>query len=88
MEGFTPTFFLQVLVAVGTAGAVYGAVKADLKNMHRRLEEEIEARKEHSKADDQIFHDIRGAIGLISNKVAHLEGADDLAERIAAALKR
>lgn len=74
MEGFTPSFFLQLVVAVGSAGAVYGAIRADLNNMKRSLDEERRLREEHSKEDDKSFHNIRGDIGTVSNRVALLEG--------------
>ena len=74
MEGFTPTFFLQVLIAVASAGAVYGAVKTDLKNMHRRMDDEQRLREEHAKDDDKSFHDIRGELGAVSGRVSVIEG--------------
>ena len=74
MEGFTPTFFLQVVIAIGTAGAVYGAIKADLKNMHARLENEIRLREAHATADDLSFHDVREHLVDIGNRVSVIEG--------------
>ena len=74
MEGFTPTFFLQVVIAIGTAGAVYGAIKADLKHMHQRLEDEIRLREAHAAADDISFHDVREHLVNIGNRVSRIEG--------------
>lgn len=74
MDGFTPAFVLQLVVAVGSAGAVYGAIRADLNNMKRSIDEERRLREDHAKADDKSFHDIRGDVGAVSNRVATLEG--------------
>jgi hypothetical protein len=88
MDGFTPTFFLQIVIAIGTAGAVYGAIKADLRNMHERMDEEREAAKAHRKEDDESFHDIRDKIGGIAGRVARMEGANDLGEQIVSAMRK
>jgi len=74
MDGFTPTFFLEVLIAVGSAGAVYGAIRADLNNLRREHDAEVKLRERHAKADDDSFHDIREDIVLVSNRVAVIEG--------------
>lgn len=74
MDGFTPAFFLQVVIAVGSAGAMYGAVRADLRNMMRGIDEERRLREEHEKSDASAHHDIRGTIQAVSNRVALLEG--------------
>lgn len=74
MDGFTPAFFLQVVIAVGSAGAMYGAVRADLRNMMRGIDEERRLREEHEKSDDSTHHDIRRTIQAVSNRVALLEG--------------
>lgn len=83
MEGFTPAFFLQIVIAVGTAGAVYGAIKADLKNLHHRVSEEREERRKHEAEDDATFRDLRDKLGEVSNRVARNEGANDATSRIA-----
>lgn len=75
MESFTPAFFLQVVIAVGTAGAVYGAIKADLKNMHHRLSEEREARLKHEQEDDQRHGEVHNALTDLNIRVARQEGA-------------
>lgn len=87
MEGFTPTFFLQLLLVIGSAGAVYGAIKTDLKNMHYRLTEEREAAKHHREETATNFHEVRGAIHEHHGRLARVEGANDLAERVVSALK-
>lgn len=87
MDGFTPTFFLQVLIAFGSAGAIYGAIKADLKNMHARIEEQATAARDHRKEDDDSFHDIRNELQGHHGRIARMEGQNDLAERVVAALK-
>jgi hypothetical protein len=74
MDGFTPTFFLEVLIAVGSAGAVYGAIRSDLANLRRAQEDEKRLREEHAAEDDKSFHDIRDDLGLVSNRVAVIEG--------------
>lgn len=74
MDGFTPTFFLEVMIAVGSAGSVYGAIRADLTNLRREHEDEKRLREEHAVADDKSFHDIRDDLGLVSNRVAVIEG--------------
>lgn len=74
MEGFTPTFFLQLLIAVGSAGAVYGAIKADLKNLRKDLDEEKRLRESHAANDDETHHDIRGEISAVSGRVSVIEG--------------
>lgn len=78
-DGFNQQFVLEVLIAVGSAGAVYGAIRADLKNLRREHDAEVKLRQEHAKQDDESFHDIRDAIGLVSTKVAVIEGR--MAER-------
>lgn len=77
MEGFTPAFFLQLLIAVGTAGAVYGAIKADLRNMHRQLEELKGDFKDHVKSDDETHHELRQADQAALGRVSTIEGRLD-----------
>jgi len=88
MDGFTPTFFLQLLLAVGSAGAVYGAIKADLTNTIRSLDEERRLREQHEKDDDQTHHDLRGAIQEVKVKQAMLEGKQSMAVDILEAAQR
>jgi hypothetical protein len=35
---FTPDFILQALTLILTGGAVYGAIKADLAALHKRVD--------------------------------------------------
>jgi hypothetical protein len=79
MDGFTPTFFLEVLIAVGSAGAVYGAIRSDLTNLRRDHENEKRLREEHAATDDKSFHDIRGDVEKVSGRVYVIEGR--MAER-------
>lgn len=88
MEGFTPAFFLQVVIAIGSGGLAYGVMKADLKNLMRSVDEERRIREKHEKDDDETHHDIRNELGILSNQVARMEGANDLSEKIVSALKR
>lgn len=74
MDGFTPTFFLQLLIAVGSAGAVYGAIRADLNNLKRGLEEETRLREVLDHETDESLHNIRDTVNDVGLKVAALEG--------------
>lgn len=87
MEGFTPSFFLQLAIALLSAGAVYGAIRSDIKNLHRRLDEEREAAKLHRSEDDTSFHDIRNDIQGHHGRISRIEGQGDLADKLALALK-
>jgi hypothetical protein len=57
MDKISPDFILQVLIMVATAGAVYGAIKGDLKAMHQRLND----------LNDQIVYN-RGRIDILHNR--------------------
>jgi hypothetical protein len=74
MEGFTPTFFLQILVGVFTAGGVYVGVKADLKYMHKQLEEEKRLREDLSKDTVRELRNVRDEINSVALQVAVIEG--------------
>lgn len=87
MEGFTPSFVLQLLLAIGSAGAVYGAVRADLNNMARSLDEERRLREEHAKDDDETHHDLRGAIQQIKVDQARLDGKQTMAVDLLEAIR-
>jgi len=80
-------FIAQIVVYLLTAGALYGALNEKLKNILSQLGDEKRLREEHAKTDDQSFHDIRDEIGIISTRVARMEGANDLAERVVGAIK-
>lgn len=74
MDGFTPTFFLQLVISVLSGGIAYGVLKTDLKNTIAGLQKETELREKHEGEDDRTHHDIRGEIGAVSNRVAVIEG--------------
>lgn len=74
MDGFTPTVVLQLLLSVAAAGGVYGAIRADLNNMKRSLDEERRLREKHEAEDDKTHHDIRDDLGLVSMRVSVMEG--------------
>lgn len=74
MDGFSPSFFLQLLIAVGSAGAVYGAIKTDLKNLHAGLEEEKRLREAENKDTDKSIRDIRDDITGHHGRISKLEG--------------
>lgn len=67
-------FILELVVALVSALGVFFTMKADMKNMWRELTEEKRLREEHAKADENSFHNIRGEVGAISNRVAVVEG--------------
>ena len=74
MDGFTPEFFLQVVIAIGSAGVMYGAVRSDLSNMRRSLDDERRLREKHEGEDDETHHDIRGELGILANRVSEIKG--------------
>ena len=74
MDGFTPTFFLQLVISVLSGGIAYGVLKTDLKNTIAGLNEERRLREEHEKNDDKTHHDIREELGIVSNRLATMEG--------------
>lgn len=87
MEGFTPTFFLQLVIAIGSGGIAYGVLRADLKNLIRSVDEDRRLREEHAKEDDNSFHEIRNELQSQHGRLARVEAANDLAERFVSALK-
>lgn len=74
MEGFTPTFFLNLIIALLSGGIAYGVLKTDLKNTIAGLQEETRLREKHEESDDKTHHDIRGDLSTVSNRVAVIEG--------------
>lgn len=74
MDGFTPTFFLNLVIALLSGGIAYGVLKTDLKNTIAGLQDEKRLREAHETEDDKTHHDIRGELGAVSNRVATLEG--------------
>jgi hypothetical protein len=67
-------FFLNLVIALMSGAIAYGVLKTDLKNTIERLNKETELREEHEKQDDETHHDIRGEVGLVSQRVAVIEG--------------
>lgn len=88
MEGFTPAFFLQLVIAIGSAGAIYGAVRADLKNLMRSVDEDRRLREKHAEDDDKSFHDIRGELSVHHGKISRLEAQHDLADKLASVMTK
>jgi hypothetical protein len=74
MEGFTPTFFLQLVISVLSGGIAYGVLKTDLKNTISGLQKETQLREDHEKEDDETHHDIRDKLGEVVSRVSILEG--------------
>lgn len=74
MDGFTPTFFLEVLIAVGSAGAMYGAIKNDLKSMHEKIATETRLREALAEETGKAIHSVRGAVQEVGLKIAAMEG--------------
>lgn len=74
-DGFTPQFFLNLIIALLSGGVAYGVLKTDLKNTIAGLIEERRLREVHEKEDDETHHDIRDKVGLLSNRVAIIEGS-------------
>jgi hypothetical protein len=60
MEPTTQSIIVQILVGVFTAGAIYGAIRADIKNLYARTEwNEKRADKAHERIDELLQHDAR-----------------------------
>jgi hypothetical protein len=57
MDKLTPEFLLNLLGMVATAGAVYGAIKGDIKAMHQRLND----------LNEQVVYN-RGRIDTLHNR--------------------
>ena len=87
MDGFTPSFVLQLLIGVGSAGAVYGAVRSDLNNMARSLTEDRRLREEHAREDDKTHHDIRNELQQVRLDQARLDGKQTLATDLMDAIR-
>ena len=87
MDGFTPSFVLQLLIGVGSAGAVYGAVRSDLNNMARTLDEERRVRENQARDTDETHHDLRNAIQQVKIDQARLDGKQTMASDILEAMK-
>lgn len=74
MDGFTPTFFLNLVVALLSGGVAYGVLKTDLANTIENLRKETSLREVHEQDDDRTHHDIRGEIQVVSNRLSTMEG--------------
>ena len=49
---FTAPFLVQLLLMFSAAGAVYGGIKADLRNMHREIDRQSRSiGKAHERID-------------------------------------
>lgn len=88
MEGFTPAFFLQVVIAIGSAGAMYGAIRADMKNLMRSIDDDRRLREMHAKEDDESFRDIRDELQVQHGRIASLEAQHNIVKDLAEALRR
>lgn len=79
MEGFTPTFFLQLVIAIGGIFGAYFAVKSDIRNLTQRLEDhisithvEVQRRLDHT---SKSVHDIRDRdLTPLTRDVAEIKG--------------
>jgi hypothetical protein len=69
--GLTPSFFLQVFFI---AGAVYGAVRLDLKYMHEKIADEKRLREVLAIDVYKEIHDVREGINSVALQVAVIEG--------------
>ena len=85
MEGFTPQFWVQLLIQVAVLAGVFGMIRADVRNIGREITEERRLREAHAKEDDDSFHDIRDHLQTQHGRLSVLEGQNQLAERIAEA---
>lgn len=70
MDGFTPTFFLQLFIAIASGGVAYGAIRADLAEQKRRIDEEVRLREKL----EESLHGVRSHVNTLGLKVASIEG--------------
>lgn len=47
MDKLTPEFWLQLIIALGSIGAVYAGIRGDLRVMHERIKTQRERLDEH-----------------------------------------
>jgi len=73
LDGFTPTFFLELIIALLSAGGVYGAIRMDLKTLRERVDEERRQREAHAKEDDDCFRELRDDLGGIHGRLSVVE---------------
>lgn len=76
----------QLGISLLSVGAMYGAIRADLNNMKRSLDEERRLREHLGDTVREAFIDLREKLGEVSNRVARNEGASDATSRLAEAL--
>lgn len=74
MDGFTPTFFLNLVVALLSGGVAYGVLKTDLANTITRLGEETRLREKLADDTDKSIHRIDNDMQIVTNRVATMEG--------------
>lgn len=74
MEGFTPSFFLQVVIAICSGAGAFYAMKADMKNMFRRLETEERLREKHAEDDNANFKEVHAKVDGVTDRLSMLEG--------------
>lgn len=80
-EGFTPTFFLQLIIAIASGGVAYGAIKADIRSMHERLDrgdKDLDRRFDEQKAglerQRDSIHDLRDDTHACRTELEYLKG--------------
>lgn len=74
MDGFTPAFFLNLVIALMSGGIAYGVLKTDLKNTIAGLTEERRLREDLDKSTDKSFRRVNDDLQVVNNRVATLEG--------------
>lgn len=72
--GFTPTFFLELIIAVGSGLGSYWAMKTDLKNAIAGIAEEKRQREMLDEKTDRSIDGLRENLGTVGNRVSVLEG--------------
>ena len=87
MEGFTPQFWLQVILTFGAVIGGYATIKSELKNIGESLKLERSEREKHAANDDMTFHDIRNHLQEHHGRLSRMEGQNDLAEKMAEAIR-
>ena len=87
MEGFTPQFWLQVVLTVGAVVGGYATLKSELKSIGESLKLERAEREKHAANDDVSFHDIRNHLQEHHGRLSRMEGQNDLAEKMAEAIR-
>jgi len=73
-QWFTAGFFLQLIMAIAAAGAVYGAIRVHLHFIELGLTEEKRLREEHVKQDLDSFHSVNTEISRVNQRISLVEG--------------